>query len=134
MNLLDSAKIFFERINSMDNCKTTLTELNQVFQFSMKDEEPFYVEVSSGKITVRSGEYKGKPEEMCTFRTNKETVKMILTGTLRYSDALTPIGPHIIVLEDNFLIKIQTVSLLGQLVRKRQESLGKGTEAPTYFT
>lgn len=52
---------------------------NKVFQFSIEDGEPFYIEFSGGQMRVEAGTH---PSPTATLVMNKETLTKILRGEL----------------------------------------------------
>ena len=52
---------------------------NKVYQFVLKDDGEFYVEIKDGKVTVAEGKH---PRPIATLTTDSETLKQILSGQL----------------------------------------------------
>ncbi len=76
---------FLKRVERNKEAKELLKERNQVFQFDLTDDKPFYVEMKGDKISVTEGtsplDWKRKNwQEISCIWTDKETVKGVMRG------------------------------------------------------
>ncbi len=76
---------FIKRTERNKEAKELLKERDQVFQFDLTDDKPFYVEMKGEKISVTEGtssldwDRKNWQEISCIW-TDKETVKAVMKG------------------------------------------------------
>ncbi len=125
-DLTQAAQAFFESLNSRNETRTVISYVDQTVRFLVEDGEPFRLEASGGvlKFFRGAGEPQVKDHDGYTnFRTNRETIRRLIAGEIRYSDALIPSAPDIgyLHLVENWMFKKHVISWLGQLIRMGQE-------------
>jgi hypothetical protein len=131
-----AAKSFFEALNHREDARAVLSQLNQTVRFLVEDGTPFRIEVNGGvlKFGRGLGRARVKDHEGYThFRTNRETVRRLVAGEIRYSDAVIPSGPDIgyLRLVEKWMFKKHVINWLGRLLRMGQEGQRWPASRPT---
>ncbi|MBI2880225.1 MAG: hypothetical protein HYY21_01475 [Candidatus Tectomicrobia bacterium] len=130
------ARAFFEGLNRREDTRAVLSALDQTVRFLVEDGEPFCIEVKGGALQFRDGA--GGPEVkdhegFTHLRTNRETVRRLVAGEIRYSDAIIPSSPDMgrLCLVEKWMFKKQVVNWLGRLIRMGQEGVRWPASRPT---
>lgn len=121
-----SAYNFFDSLNEREDMQELLSGLDQTIRFIVEDGESLELEVVKGRLSVRDGigDFEAKDHVDYThFRTNEETIRRLLTGDIRYSDAVIPSGPDMgeLRLVEKWMFKKSVINWLGQVFRMGQE-------------
>lgn len=132
----ESARAFFEGLNRREDTRAVLSDLDQTVRFLVEDGESFRIEVSGGvlRFAQGAGEPKAKDHADFThFRTDRETVRRLAAGEIRYADAVIPSGPDMgrMVLVEKWMFKKAVINWLGRLVRMGQEGPRWPASRPT---
>lgn len=134
--LTESARDFFEGLNGRDDMHGLLSGLDQTIRFIVEDGETFHLSASGGTLRVAEGadgpEVKDHPD-VTHFRTNRETLRRLWAGEIRYSDAVIPSGPDMgyLRLVENWMFKKGVINWLGQVIRMGQEGPSWPGSRPT---
>lgn len=123
---MQAAKTFFEGLNDREETKTVISQLDQTVRFLVEDGESFRIETAGG--VLRFGDGAGEPQvkdhdDYTHFQTNLETVRRLVAGEIRYSDAVIPSAPDIgrLRLVEKWMFKKHVINWLGRLIRLGQE-------------
>ncbi len=132
----ESVRAFFEGFNRREDTRTVLSDMDQTVRFLVEDGEPFRIEVSGGVLTFSDGA--GEPEakdhaDFTHFLTDRETVRRLVAGEIRYTDAVIPSGPDMgrLVLVEKWMYKKAVIHWLGRLIRMGQEGPRWSASRPT---
>ncbi len=133
---MESARAFFEGLNQREDTRAVLSDLDQTVRFLVADGESFRIEVSGGALTFAEGA--GGPEtrnhpDFTHFETDRETVRRLVAGEIRWTDAMIPSAPDMgrLVLVEKWMYKKAVINWLGRLVRMRQEGPRWPASRPT---
>ncbi len=131
-----AAQYFFEGLNHREETRAVLSQVDQTVRFLVEDGEPFRIEVSAGvlKLLEGTGEPEVKDHEGFThFRTDRETMRRLVAGEIRYSDAVIPSAPDMghLRLVEKWMFKKQVINWLGRLIRMAQEGPRWPASRPT---
>ncbi len=123
---MQAAKTFFEGLNDREETQAVISLLDQTVRFLVEDGESFRIEASAGVLRFRdgAGEPKVKDHDDYThFQTNQDTVRRLVAGEIRYSDAVIPSAPDIghLRLVEKWMFKKHVINWLGRLIRLGQE-------------
>lgn len=134
--MTEAARSFFEGLNDREDTRAILSQLDQTVRFLVEDGEAFHIEVSGGvlKFGDGAGEPEVKDHEGYThFRTNRETVGRLVSGEIRYSDAVIPSSPNMghLRLVEKWMFKKQVINWLGRIIRMGQEGPRWPASRPT---
>jgi hypothetical protein len=119
------ARAFFEGLNRREDTRKVLAEMDQTIRLLVEDGESFRLEVAGGTLKFQEGA--GGPEvknhaDYTHFRTNRDTVRRLTAGEIRYSDALIPSAPDMgrLCLVEKWMFKKGCINWLGRLIRMGQ--------------
>ncbi|HJM41986.1 MAG TPA: hypothetical protein QF870_01515 [Nitrospinota bacterium] len=133
---MESTRAFFEGLNQREDTRAALADLDQTVRFLVQDGEPFRIDVSGGVLTFVEGA--GEPEakdhaDFTHFQTDRETVRRLVAGEIRYTDAVIPSAPDMgrFVLVEKWMYKKAVINWLGRLVRMGQEGPRWPASRPT---
>lgn len=123
--LFEGAKPFFEGLEGVAEAQGVLRRYDQVIQFLVEDDEPFYVDISRGRVRVAAGEAGPRSLDqphLLHLRTRAATLLRLFRGEIRFSDAALPTlpGKDFLILEENRFYKFRYLTWLGILFRLRQ--------------
>ena len=71
-NLYDRANRFFKGIESSDKLKKQIKEFDHVVQFDPKNGDPFYVQISQGKVDLVKGKKYSPDDELGLYITGDD--------------------------------------------------------------
>jgi len=90
----------FDQVAARPDGVRVLSEYNQLLQFTVLDGEPFYVEISGGKVRVSPGVAEPRPlADAHEYKATQAVFDAYFSGRVRISDAihdgkLFPVAAH----------------------------------------
>jgi hypothetical protein len=73
----DMAKIHFDNLGSSAEGQAELSKYDEIIQFDLKDDKPFYIKIKNGKVSVTEGTAPLEPRNVITLTTDSATVRDI---------------------------------------------------------
>lgn len=130
------ARAFFEGLNRREDTRKVLAEMDQTVRLLVEDGESFRLEVAGGTLKFQEGA--GGPAvkdhtDYTHFKTNRDTVRRLVAGEIRYSDALIPSAQDMgrLYLVEKWMFKKAGINWLGRLIRMGQEGPRSPGSRPT---
>lgn len=77
MESYEMAKSHFDKLSSSPEGQKELSKFDVIMQFNLKDDDSFFIEIKSGKVTVTRGKATGEPHNIIGFLTDRATVREI---------------------------------------------------------
>lgn len=114
--LLETSKKWWEEINGIDDMKDYVKQKNQDIQFNLTDDQPFFVHVHDGKVTVVEGKAKPDIYNVLNLEIDSESLLEMYRGKKSYADLI--IEEKLIAHE---MAKRATLTWVGKTIRLRKE-------------
>ena len=89
-DIMNSLKEFFKRIEEDPGSKDVRSMFRRIFQFKLKDGDPFILEAENGKFSFRKGEIPNPDllKEVTLVETDAQTLQEMIQGKITPSDTL----------------------------------------------
>lgn len=78
-NIYDIALEFYGKVKEHPEAQEVLKAYDQVYQFEIKDGDPFYLEVQGGKLSVNRGETP-QTHDVSKIHIDQETLRSLFEG------------------------------------------------------
>jgi len=124
--LQDVTRHFFGRLEKDPDGRRLLAEQDHRIEFGLIDGDPFYVAVKNGEVRVKPGSITPRrldANDVIHFQLRTATLKKLLAGQIRFTDALIPTDPNgkdAMLLLECTLFKWSVLSWVGRMFRRSQ--------------
>ncbi len=116
MNTFKQAEVFFSQIAQNKEIVEHAKRFDQEVQFHFKDDEPFYLEIRSGKFNLKKGESRKDYYDKIDILTDSDTFGLLCDGAIGFAEAMEDMK-----MECRDMIKRSVVGWFGKMVRLGQE-------------
>ncbi len=88
-NIFERVGSFFEDLSKSPKTQKELSHYNQIIQFKIINEEPFFVRIFNGGVTAERGEVEEfNPRDVLLVKTDTDAIKSLLEKNITLGEAL----------------------------------------------